>query len=63
MRDHERHVAPGASAGAAVFPTGGQLERAIDVFDRADRALYRGKGQGGRRVHMEPLGQVGPVDA
>ena len=34
---------------------GGQLERATDVFDRADRALYRGKGMGGRRVHIEPL--------
>lgn len=49
----------GASIGAAVFPMGGQLERAIDVFNRADRALYRGKGQGGRSAHIEPSAEEG----
>ena len=63
MLDHERSVLPGSSAGVAVFPVGGQLERASDVFDRADRALYRCKGQGGRCVHMEPLREPGALDA
>lgn len=49
----------GASIGAAVFPMGGQLERAIDVFNRADRALYRGKGQGGGSAHIEPSAEEG----
>ncbi len=61
--DHERRVLIGASIGVAVFPLGGQLERATDVFDRADRALYRGKGMGGRRVQIEPLAEGGRVSA
>ena len=61
--DQERGVSIGASIGAAVFPLGGQLERATDVFDRADRALYRGKGMGGRLVQIEPLSEDGRVGA
>lgn len=61
--DHVRSVVPGASVGVAVFPVGGQLERAGDVFDRADRALYRCKGQGGGCVHMAPLGDARTADA
>ena len=61
--DHARRVQIGASIGAALFPVGGQLERATDVFDRADRALYRGKGMGGRRMHIEPLADDEPVGA
>lgn len=53
-----RRVSVGASAGIAVFPLGGQSERATEVFDRADRALYRSKTQGSRGVHAEPHGQV-----
>lgn len=53
-----REVVAGASAGVAVFPLGGQPERAVDVFDRADRALYRCKGRGGNCVRSEP-----PADA
>jgi diguanylate cyclase (GGDEF)-like protein len=43
----DRHsVSVGASTGVAVFPSGNEPERAIDVFDRADRALYRCKAEG-----------------
>lgn len=50
-----RRVSVGASAGIAVFPLGGQSERATEVFDRADRALYRSKAEGSRGgVHAEP---------
>lgn len=63
LLDHERRVQIGASIGAAIFPVGGQLERATDVFDRADRALYRGKGMGGRRMHIEPLAEDDIVGA
>lgn len=39
-------VSVGASTGVAVFPSGDDPERASDVFDRADRALYRCKAEG-----------------
>jgi diguanylate cyclase (GGDEF)-like protein len=52
--DDGREVAVGASAGVAVFPLGGRPERATDVFERADRALYRSKARGGNRVELEP---------
>ncbi len=43
----DRHgVSVGASTGVAVFPSGDEPERASDVFDRADRALYRCKAEG-----------------
>jgi diguanylate cyclase (GGDEF)-like protein len=43
----DRHsVSVGASTGVAVFPSGDQPELAAEVFDRADRALYRCKAQG-----------------
>jgi diguanylate cyclase (GGDEF)-like protein len=43
----DRHsVSVGASTGVAVFPSGDEPERAGDVFDRADRALYRCKAEG-----------------
>jgi diguanylate cyclase (GGDEF)-like protein len=61
--DAAREVRIGASIGAAIFPLGGQMERATDVFDRADRALYRGKDLGGRRVHIEPLAAGGRTGA
>jgi diguanylate cyclase (GGDEF)-like protein len=48
----------GASAGLALFPLGGKPDRAAEVFDRADRALYRCKAQGGNCAHAEP-----PLDA
>jgi diguanylate cyclase len=41
-----RSVSVGASTGVAVFPSGDDPERASDVFDRADRALYRCKAEG-----------------
>ncbi|KQY49369.1 diguanylate cyclase [Lysobacter sp. Root494] len=41
-----RSVSVGASTGVAVFPSGDEPERASDVFDRADRALYRCKAEG-----------------
>lgn len=45
-----RHsVSVGASTGVAVFPSSEEPEHAADVFDRADRALYRCK-QDGRRA-------------
>jgi len=53
-----RRVSVGASAGIAVFPLGGQSERGTEVFDRADRALYRSKAQGNRGVSAEPHRQV-----
>jgi len=53
-----RRVSVGASAGIAVFPLGGQSERGTEVFDRADRALYRSKAQGNRGVLAEPHGHV-----
>jgi diguanylate cyclase (GGDEF)-like protein len=56
-----RRVSVGASAGIAVFPLGGQSERATEVFDRADRALYRSKAQGNRGVLAEAHGH--PVEA
>ncbi|WP_460712666.1 diguanylate cyclase domain-containing protein [Lysobacter terrae] len=40
-----RSVTVGASTGVAVFPSGDEPERAAEVFDRADRALYRCKTQ------------------
>jgi diguanylate cyclase (GGDEF)-like protein len=40
-----RSVSVGASSGVAVFPSGEEPERASDVFDRADRALYRCKAE------------------
>lgn len=43
-----------ASAGVAPFPLDGVTEHAADVFDRADRALYRGKVPDGGRVHADP---------
>ncbi|WP_345294089.1 diguanylate cyclase domain-containing protein [Luteimonas vadosa] len=52
--DGGRETTVGASAGVAVFPLGGHPERASDVFDRADRALYRSKAQGGNRAVAEP---------
>ncbi len=42
-----RSVSVGASTGVAVFPSGDMPERANEVFDRADRALYRCKAQAG----------------
>jgi diguanylate cyclase len=43
----DRHsVSVGASTGVAVFPSADEPERASDVFDRADRALYRCKAEG-----------------
>ena len=41
-----RSVSVGASTGVAVFPSGDEPERASEVFDRADRALYRCKAEG-----------------
>jgi len=41
-----RSVSIGASSGVAVFPSADEPERASDVFDRADRALYRCKAEG-----------------
>lgn len=42
----DRHsVSVGASTGVAVFPSGDAPERGSEVFDRADRALYRCKTQ------------------
>ena len=49
-----RRVSVGASAGIAVFPMGGLSERATEVFDRADRALYRSKAEGNRGAVAEP---------
>lgn len=44
----DRHsVSVGASTGVAVFPSSDQPELAGEVFDRADRALYRCKAQSG----------------
>jgi diguanylate cyclase (GGDEF)-like protein len=40
-----RSVSVGASTGVAVFPSGDEPERPAEVFDRADRALYRCKAQ------------------
>lgn len=40
-----RSVSVGASTGVAVFPSGDEPERPGDVFDRADRALYRCKAE------------------
>lgn len=61
--DDGRGVAVGASAGVAVFPLGGQPERATDVFERADRALYRSKAKGGNRVELEPPEATGTSSA
>lgn len=52
--DQRRSISVGASVGVAVFPLGTEDESAIAVFDRADRALYRCKAQGGSRVQGEP---------
>jgi diguanylate cyclase (GGDEF)-like protein len=52
-----RSVSVGASTGVAVFPSGDEPERAGDVFDRADRALYRCKAEGRGTKAMES----GPV--
>jgi diguanylate cyclase len=52
--DGGRAVAAAASAGIALFPMVGYAERTTDVFDRADRALYGSKAQGGNRVQAEP---------
>jgi diguanylate cyclase len=52
--DGGRTVAAAASAGIALFPMVGYAERTTDVFDRADRALYGSKAQGGNRVQGEP---------
>ncbi len=52
--DDARSVRAGASAGVAVFPLDGQPERASEVFDRADRALYRSKARGGNGLQVEP---------
>lgn len=41
-----RSVSVGASTGVAVFPSGEEPELPAEVFDRADRALYRCKTQG-----------------
>lgn len=49
-----RFAEVGASAGVAMFPLGGQPERVQDVFNRADRALYRSKAAGGGRARAEP---------
>jgi diguanylate cyclase (GGDEF)-like protein len=54
MLDDTRSVRAGASAGVAVFPLGGESERASAVFDRADRALYRSKARGGNILETEP---------
>jgi diguanylate cyclase (GGDEF)-like protein len=48
-----RSVSVGASTGVAVFPSGDEPERAGDVFDRADRALYRCKAEGRGAKAME----------
>ena len=53
LPDRQR-VSVGASTGVAEFPSGDEPERASDVFDRADRALYRCKEQGRSRVPAEP---------
>ena len=45
-----RRVSVGASAGVAVFPSSEEPERADEVFDRADRALYRAKAQASQRA-------------
>lgn len=52
-----RSVTVGASSGVAVFPSGDEPERASDVFDRADRALYRCKAEG-RSVATTETGTV-----
>ena len=59
--DQRLRLSVGASVGVAVFPLGTESERAADVFDRADRALYRCKAQGGSRVQTEPQVEHGPV--
>ncbi|QNP41874.1 diguanylate cyclase domain-containing protein [Lysobacter solisilvae (ex Woo and Kim 2020)] len=51
-----RSVSVGASTGVAVFPSGEEPERAAEVFDRADRALYRCKAQANRAP--EPLQSI-----
>ena len=48
-----RSVSVGASTGVAVFPSGDAPERPAEVFDRADRALYRCKTQNGNGAHHE----------
>lgn len=55
--DAERTAEVGACAGVAPFPLPGGAERALDVFDRADRALYRAKALGQNAVQVEPPGQ------
>lgn len=45
-----RSVCVGASSGVAVFPSHDEPEQAAEVFDRADRALYRCKQDGGREA-------------
>lgn len=47
-------VSVGASAGVAVFPSSEEPERAPDVFDRADRALYRCKQEGRAGAAVQP---------
>ncbi len=49
-----RTVRVGASAGVTLFPREGQHERSLQVFDRADRALYRSKAEGGDQVQGDP---------
>lgn len=56
-------VAIGATAGIAMFPAGGKSERAVEVFARADRALYRGKESGGDTVHADPPGSPEDLEA
>lgn len=61
--DGGEEVAIGATAGVAMFPLGGKSERAVEVFARADRALYRGKEEGGGSVRADPQvsgGAAGP---
>ena len=54
----DRHsVSVGASSGVAVFPSADEPERAGDVFDRADRALYRCKAEG-RGAAVKTAGSV-----
>lgn len=51
-----RSVTVGASTGVAVFPSSEEPERASEVFDRADRALYRCKAQAsGARAKLETI--------
>jgi diguanylate cyclase (GGDEF)-like protein len=57
--DPRRHIGIGASVGVAVFPLGTEDESVHEVFDRADRALYRCKAQGGSRVHADPQAHPG----